>query len=250
MNKLTRFAAAVLMSGAASVALFNAPASANALHGFCWGSTPSCLDNSTNTPTGDTTPSFGFTASSGPVWGDYRVDILVPNTISSPGSLSFGITGTQGGLFNTSSISTTASLFSATAWTSGNLGGYLGIFSPSPNNPIGAFLPSTQAVVGGASGFFVYQADLGLTTLKGASDQSSGPLLDLNSLLPLGSYIVSFLSDGFDRDWIATANSGAILETGSGGSSHSIPEPGTLLTFGIGLLALAFMARRKTPRKF
>jgi hypothetical protein len=49
-------------------------------------------------------------------------------------------------------------LFSTTAWTTGTLADFLGI-TASPDNPIGAFLPATQALDPGATGFFVYQPE-------------------------------------------------------------------------------------------
>ena len=125
------------------------------LHGFCNGSP--CIDNGTNTPLGNSSE-FGFSISPGSQTGAFFLDILVPNNYSIPAS--FSITGSQGGAANNQPISTTASLFSVTAWTSGQLDTYLEI-SASPTNPIGAFLPTTQALDPGATGFFVFQADLG-----------------------------------------------------------------------------------------
>ncbi|MBV9724112.1 MAG: hypothetical protein JO299_02960 [Gammaproteobacteria bacterium] len=55
--------------------------------------------------------------------------------------MSFALTGTLSG---------TASLFSPTAWTSGQLDSYPTI-KASPTNPIGAFLPSTQKLDPGAT---------------------------------------------------------------------------------------------------
>src|SRR6516162_8227075 len=104
------------------------------LHGYCGGA-GQCIDNGTNSPTSNNPPvNFGFTVSPGPQTGDFVVDVLVPNNIVKPAS--FAITGTLSG---------TATLFSATAWTTGDLATYLGI-SASPSNPIGAYLPSTQAL--------------------------------------------------------------------------------------------------------
>jgi hypothetical protein len=80
-----------------------------------------------------------------------------------------------------------------------------------PTNPIGAYLPSTQALDPGATGFFVYQANLGPTTLQSPSNPNVSPLENISPRLPLASYIVGFFnaSTGFQ----ATANSGAIFET-------------------------------------
>jgi hypothetical protein len=105
-------------------------------------------------------------------------------------------------------------LFSATPWTSGFPDTYLGI-SASPANPIGAYLPSTQALDPGATGFFIFQVNLGAATLQGPSNPNVSPLENISPGLPLASYIVGFLNEGTagSPNWIATANSGAIFET-------------------------------------
>jgi hypothetical protein len=228
------------------------PGSAHAtLHGFCAG-VGQCVDNGTNSPTTNNPPlNFGFTTSPGPNSGDLFIDILTPdNTTAGP---SFGLTGTLTG---------TATLFSSTPWTAAsNSGGspldaYLGI-SASPNNPIGAFLPSTQALDPGATGFFVYQVNLGTTTLQGASNPNVSPLETISSgVLPQASYIVGFFNEGTaaNPDFQATANSGAIFDSGSPGSTRggggTVPEPSTWAMLLIGFASLGFAAYRKakTPR--
>src|SRR5215510_4677017 len=166
--------------GGLGLALFSAPVGAK-LHGYCAG-TGQCVDNGTNSPTTMNPPlQFGFTTSPGPSSGDLFMDVLVPNNeASNPSSLSFALTGTLSG---------TATLFSPTAWTSGQLDSYLGI-SASPTNSIGAFLPSTTALDPGATGFFVYQVDLGMTSLESPSNPHSSPLESISPGLPLASYIV------------------------------------------------------------
>jgi hypothetical protein len=165
---------------------------------------------------------FGFWTGGG-ASGDYVVDVLVPNNQdSSPSSQSFAITGTETG---------TATLFSTTAWTSSTLGSYLGN-GGSPNNPIGAFLPSTKGVDPGATGFFVYQADLGPSTLGSAA--GTGPLetLSIGTNFARGAYLVGFLNEGATApDWHATANSGAIFVT---------PEPSYGIFLGAGLVLIGF----------
>jgi len=207
------------------------------LHGYCSG-TAQCVDNGTNSPTGNNPPqNFGFTVSPGPQTGTLFVDILVPNNESSASS--FAITGTLSG---------TATLFSATPWTSGDLASYLGI-SASPNNSIGAYLPSTVGLDPGATGFFVFQANLGTATLQDAPNPNVSPLLNLSGgqSLPLASYIVGFLNTGSPTapNFIATANSGAIFETSG---PPRVPEPTTLLLIGTSLLAVGAGAWRRRQR--
>ena len=197
------------------------------LHGYC---AVGCIDNGTNSPTNQNPPTnFGFTVSPGPATGDLLLDILVPN--NQQGSVTtYGITGTFSG---------TAALLSGD-WTSGNLDAFLGI-SASPANPLGAFLPSTQAVDPGAIGFSVYQFDAGQRTLQDASNPNVSPLLNLTSSIPRGSYIVGFLNTGttVNPTWVATANSGAIFENGS------VPDGGMTVTMlGGALVGLGILRRR------
>ena len=213
------------------------------LHGFCSLAAP-CADNGTNSPTGVNPPQFGF-AYSGPAGktvtgtGNFYVDILVPNSGAAPGS--FSITG---------ALSGTATLFSSTAWTSGQLDAYLGI-PASPTNPIGAYLPTTQTYDAAATGFWVFQANLGPTTLLAQSGVGQAGqdayLMQLGQSLVPGSYIVGFLQQGSGDNiaWGATANSGAVLETGG----PSVPEPATwaMMLVGFGATGVAIRRnRRKT----
>ena len=198
------------------------------LHGFC-SLAHSCIDNGTNTPTAVNPPTFAFASSGKNATGDLLIDILVPNNAPAPGP--FTITGALTG---------TATLFSSTAWTSGQLDSYLGI-SASPTNPIGAYLPSTQVYQPSATGFYVFTADLGNTTLLGTGNLGAGQdayLLQLGQYLARGSYIVGFLDQsGY---YGATANSGAIFET------HApLPEPATWGMMLLGFAGMGTVLRRR-----
>jgi hypothetical protein len=206
------------------------------LHGFC---AAGCVDNGTNTPITSNPPvNWGFTVSPKDQTGDLILDILVPNTAPVNPLNTVTVTGSTlpvGGI--------NFSLVSTTAWTSGFLDTYLGI-SASPSNPIGAYLPSTQVFLPGATGFFVLQADLGTQALNGPSGPFS-PTFSLNRGAQ-GMYIVGFLNtvDGI----IATANSGALFETGSGNTINpvaAVPEPATWGMMLLGFIGLAFAFRNR-----
>jgi hypothetical protein len=234
MMKIGATATSALAGALALAGVFALPGSAQAtLHGFCAGA-GQCADNGTNSPTSSNPPAnFGFTTSPGSTSGDLFIDILTPdNQTAGP---SFSLTGTS---------TATAVLFSATPWTSGQLDNYLGI-TASPTNPIGAFLPSTQALDPGATGFFVYQANLGTLTLQSPSNPNVSPLENIASgVLPQGSYIVGFLNEGtVDRpSFQATASSGAIFETGR---MTPTPEPSTWAMMLLGFAGLGFAGYRK-----
>jgi hypothetical protein len=104
----------------------------------------------------------------------------------------------------------------------------LGI-SASPANPIGAFLPSAQALDPGVTGFLVFQVNFGTATLQDAANPNVNPLLNMSSGLPLASYLVGFLNEGTvaNPNWVSTANSGAIFETRS-----AVPEPTSMILVG------------------
>jgi hypothetical protein len=153
--------------------------------------------------------------------GNLWVDILVPNNEeSNPSKVSFPITGTLTG---------TATLVNTSAWFSGMLDSYLGI-SANPANPIGAYLPSTQALDPGATGCYVYQVDLGTTMLQSPKNPNKSPLENVSGTLPLASYIVGFLNEGTSSapSCQATANSGAIFA--------KVPELASLVLLGTSLL--------------
>ena len=199
---------------------------ANTLHGFC---SAGCADNGTNTPITSNPPvNFGFTSSPAGT-GDLRIEVLIPDNISGAGP--FSITG---------AASATATLFSSTPWTSGQLDAYLGI-SASPANPVGAYLPSTQTFQPTATGFFVFQADVSIFTLPAPG--GTPPLFSLTGPVAKGAYLVGFFNTGSPGipDWGATANSGALFVVP--GPVVGAGLPGLVAACG-GLIALARRRRR------
>lgn len=210
------------------------------LHGICNGSSGgACVDNGTNTPLGNST-AFGFSISPVSQIGDLVVDILVPNNYALPTSFTIDFAGT-------STVAGTATLFSTTAWTSGDLASYLGgsFIGASPNNPIGAYLPSTQALDPTATGFDVFTADLNIQFLQGPGGSGS-TLYSIPSGLgsDLGAYIVGFCVSGCTTPPdTATANSGALLVNGS--TPVPTPEPGSLMMLAAGLLGMALLTGRR-----
>jgi hypothetical protein len=235
--------AATLTIGLTASAVRGATTALDPLHGYC---AVGCIDNGTNSPTSQNPPqNFGFTVSPGPASGDLLLKILTPNNETA--GPSFTVTDSQ-------APTATASLLPGT-WTSGTLEAFLtDVPGASPNNPIGAYLPSTQALDPGATGFHVYEADLGTNALQNPSNPNLSPLLNITAgTLPLASYIVGFLNEGTaaNPNWVATANSGAIFETSSPPTMTTtagpIPEPSALALLGSALAAMGFIRRRRKP---
>jgi hypothetical protein len=232
---LTHVALVCALSALGISAARASPTNAPTLHGFCNTANP-CTDNHVNTPTSVDPPDFGFSAGGHDETGVVSIDILAPDNLPVPAS--FLISGPFLG------VSTfTASLFSSTPWTSGDLDTYLGI-SAQPTNPIGGFLPATLPFQPSADGFFVFQANLGTRTLPSNSHAANADLMTTGGLAA-GSYIVAFINQS--GNYGATANSGAILETGSV-THRSVPEPATwaLMIAGFGLAGATLRWRRAT----
>lgn len=223
---MSRAFSALAFGAAVSLAVFATPASAT-LHGWCGsGTTSLCLDNGTNSPFAMNPPNpFGFTSSPPGETGILGITVLVPDN-ENGGFTPPHITG---------AATATANLVSTTPWTSGQLDVYLGL-SASPANPIGAYLPSTKALDPGATGFFVYMADVGTQTFAGPSGPPN-QLFDITSL-PLASYIVGFVDLGASGIE-ATANSSAIFVTVRG--VDVVAQPRTLVLLGSALVGLGLV---------
>ncbi|HET9400114.1 MAG TPA: PEP-CTERM sorting domain-containing protein, partial [Candidatus Acidoferrales bacterium] len=216
----------------------------------CVSPTPACSDNGAVTPVSSTLTTFGFWDASGPVTGTDELAFLIPTNRDSSPSFTFTVGVKNGGPSNTTNTSTTAALFSTTAWTSGQLDAYLGL-SASPTNPIGSYVPGPACNSGtnppcdpGVTGYFVYTATFANTQVLAQSNILSGPIFSISGLpgslggaLPLGSFILDFVTPP-GAGTIGTPNSAALEISGT-------PEPGTLFLFGSGLLGFAALIRRR-----
>lgn len=245
------------------------------LHGCMIGT--NCFDNGTVTPaTANPLPKFTFTVSPGPNAGDFLVDILIPDDVSGANSLSFSISGTNGGAGDNVNIGPAASTLEG-HWTSGDLNTLLGLTlaNGSPDNKIDAWLGYTQTNGDpGAAGYYVYQVDLGTNQLQGPSNPTAPVLTLSGSPLPVASLLVGFLGQTVttqsgkcngkadpnnpcitttSTDYISTANSGAIFEPGAPGTvvttGGQVPEPASVLLFGSLAILCGSVLRKKASRQ-
>src|SRR5579863_9350502 len=154
-----------------------------ALHGFCVSPTPTCSDNGIITPVASSLPTFGFWQSSGPATGDDLMVFLIPNDQDpSPGSVSFTLNSTDAGTNDATTVHDSSTLFSTTAWSSGELETFLGI-GATPNNPIGAYTPPPTGGDTSATGYYVYEVNLGSTKITpcvGTNCENSAPTFTIS----------------------------------------------------------------------
>jgi hypothetical protein len=233
------------------------------LHGCIIGDA-NCYDNGTVTPTSQNPlPNFTFTISPGPNTGNLLVDFLVPDDAKNVASLSFFISASSGGSNDNSNISPVAASLQG-HWTSGELWSFLGLSglaNGAPKNNIQAWLPYTQgnncgagnnqACDPGATGYQVYQVDLGTNLLQSPSDPTKPVLTVSGSDLPIASLLVGFLSQTGEHGttYISTANSGAVFVENAPGplntQSSPVPEPSSIVLFASMLFGAGTILRKK-----
>jgi len=206
-----------------AMAMAAASASADTLQIGCIGNT-NCFGGSqvtalsSNASVAITLKDIGNSA----LTGEAFVAVLIPNATASENVR----VGSGPGL-----LPTKVSL----GFNSGNLGGALGLKGLSGNTFTQLASASAQAGVS-ATSFSVYEYNLGAFNSGGKGTSGLGAI-SIGSL-PAGSIIVGFVT--------SATNFANILGITTLRRSLSVtPEADSLLLFGLGILALAFIARRR-----
>lgn len=249
---MKRLLLTTILASVALPAAVDADTVLDPLHGFCAAGCQEVTSGGNNVTTVVAPPGFnganyGFWLSSGPATPpDTRLYFATPdNEAAGP--------VTTNGTINGASFAGTATLLSGLGqWTSGDLDTFLGsnlAGGAQPNNPISNFLPFTQKTDSTATGYNLFELDLGSVKLAGMDDQT---LMNLTSLgLPTGSMIFAFteLPQG-NGSWTATASSGVLYDNGGQGctSCTPVPEPTSLALLGTGLLGLGWVLHRARRR--
>jgi hypothetical protein len=146
-------------------------------------------------------------------------------------------------------------------WTSGDLDTFLNLTlaNGSPKDPLSNWLSYTQGsncgaaedtpCDAGATGYEVYQVDLGDNELQDPSNPTEPVLTLSGSVLPTASVVAGYLGDGStfgtSTDFISTAPSGGIFEADAPPTEISTPEPASLFLLGSGLVLGAKALRRQ-----
>lgn len=159
------------------------------------------IDNGTFTPINGTTPTGVqvLATGNGGLTGltDFVLKVLIPNTFTPTGD---AIGGTVNGLAFTGTAVQTTGVGGITQFTSGflesNFFGITNFGNGAPPNPIGAFLPSTQALDPTATGFFVLTLDLAQVVAVGQHFADSPFLLNFLNALPAGTWILGDACQG------------------------------------------------------
>jgi hypothetical protein len=234
MKRLVLLTAAVLFAGVLS-------AQADTLDPLHFSCSNCGADNGTNTPTTGGSPT-GIQAFSSPAnSGDLILQVLIPN--NDPALSMDAVTGTVG---SNTTFSSNASLFSTTAWTSGSLEvNYLGqtLANGSPLNDITAFLPATQAVDPGATGFFLLSLDLGQLALD--TPGGTSPITLALATEFAGGYVLGEL--GTSGGDVTTANSAALFVTPL--AATPIGSSVWLFTGGLALFGMFAWRRKKQQQQ-
>ena len=180
--------------------------------------------------------------------------IGVPNetasTFSAPGITLTSGTGVLGGssAFSGTWDATTGYAGNFTAAATGDVYSFIGLLPGGNNSNLFGNWAAADLAVNGiiADGFGIFVYELTGTGITG------GNIVDVTfaSELNLGTFAVAYGQDapkwvggnGKNGHWEYTAFSTPFTESGL---THQVPEPSTLLLFGMGLLGLGFFGRKK-----